>query len=159
MLETEFALANKAPPRSPIMTNHFAEPMPDFNQPVATEPAASSSFMNSEYSDGNGRLRSISSLGFQSADIKGLNSPRFEAPGTPSMISTTLEIPPQRAQSSQTMTSVATRNIDDDADQQSVRYSFSDMSSLSSADEDGSDAGYPDAEHYPIRVEHESDLV
>lgn len=151
MLETEFAMANMAPPRSTMMKNHYtSDPVPAFPTSVAVEPAYSS-FSNSDYNDGNGRMRSISSLGFQPSEIRGLSSPRFEAPGTPSMISATLDIAAPRAHSSATMTSVATHNFDD-ADVHSVHYSFSDMSSLSGAD-DGGDAGYPDTDHYPTRVD------
>lgn len=143
MLETEFAMANMAPPRSTLMKN----PVSNYSTSIPVEPATSA-FANSEYDDGHGRLRSISSLGFQTSEVRGLASPRFEAPGTPSMISATLDVAAPRAHSSATLTSVATRNFDD-ADGPSVHYSFSDMSSLSGADEDGSDAGYPDADHYP----------
>jgi len=146
MLETEFAMANMAPPRSTLMKNHYSDPVSNFNTSIAVEPAGSA-FTNSEYDDGHGRLRSISSLGFQ-PDIRNMSSPRFEAPGTPSMMSATLDVAAPRAHSSATLTSVATRNFED-ADGHSVNYSFSELSSLSGADEDGSDAGYPDADHYP----------
>jgi len=153
LLETEFAMANMAPPRNTIVKNHFADT--DFAMDFGADFGAGSSrealFSNSDFDDGTGRLRSLSSLGYPAKMNGGVSSPRFDAPGTPSMMSSVLDVHPQRAQSSMTQASVATHNVND-IDDHSVHYS-SDMSSLSDVDEDGSDLGYPEDEnYYPIRV-------
>lgn len=144
MLESEFALQNRAPPRGPFPKSHYSDT--SFASTIPAHPVGSS---NGSFDDGNDRFHQFSGLGIQAEHFRNLASPRCEAPGTPSMLSAALDVHAPRAESRQTLTSVTTRNLDDI---ECPSLDISDVSSLSSADEEGSDA-YPETEHYPMRVD------
>lgn len=157
-METEFAMLNKAPPRIPVTKNHYSESVSSF-QGVPPMPPMPSSLNGSsraprEFTNElTSRLNAFSGPGLDSsADFAG-RSPRLDAPGTPSVVGTGVDIVRPGAQSSATNISVPTHQYDE-ADMHSLNYSFGEMSSLSGADdEEGSIVEYPETEQGLAQVD------
>eukprot|EP00210_Caulerpa_lentillifera_P009087 g8669.t1 len=155
-METEFAMLNKAPPRIPMSKSHYSESVSSFPAaaPVPMSPPISRvQRLSRDYStEFSSRLNSTDWGDESSVDVSG-RSPRFDAPKTPPMVGTGLELVGSRAKSSATNISVPTRQCEE-VDLNLSNCSYSDMSSLSGADdEEGSNVGYPENDHYPIQVD------
>lgn len=157
-METEFAMLNKAPPRIPITKSHYSESVSSFPAAAVMAPASpqmkGAQRLARDYStDFSSRLNAFGDLGDESSVDVPSRSPRLDAPKTPPMVGLGLELMGSRTKTSGTSVSVPTQEYEE-AELHSANYSYSDMSSLSGADdEDESIVGYPENEQYPIQVD------
>lgn len=154
-METEFAMLNKAPPRIPITKSHYSESVSSFPAgvmaPVSPQMKGTQRLARDFSTDFTSRLNAFGDIGDESSVDVPNRSPRLDAPKTPPMVGVGLELMNSRMKTSGTSVSVPTQEYEE---AELLSSNYSDMSSLSGADdEDGSIAGYPENDQYPIQVD------